>query len=316
VSAGWAARMQGALAATLANPGWWAIALAAFLVRGGAVLLVLPLFTLPTSASLTTLLAPPLEALILGRPSIEGAVVVAAVVTLVLLVLAALGVAGAWLDLALVREATDDEELELGWAPRRTSPLTALRVRLAAHVPTLLAAGYGAIRLSLATRDELLEPGDPALAMAARILLRAPDALLAVGLAWLVGEAVGALAARRVAAGEPIAGALRRSARHVLGARGLATIVLTTALLLALLVPFVLAIARAWANVRDSLGLGLDQVATSAALLLLVSTWILGLSLLGAVLAFRATAWTVQVGSVPSRAPEGIPDAAREGSPG
>lgn len=308
--------MQAALAATLAHPAWWAIALAAFLVRGGAVLLVLPLFTLPTSASLTTLLAPPLEALILGRPSIEGAAVAAGLVLFLLGVLALLGVAGAWLDLALVREAAEDDELELGWTPRRGSPLLALRVRLAAHLPTLLAAAYAAVRLSFATRDELLEPGDPALAMAVRVLLRAPDALLAVGLAWLGGETVGALAARRVAAGEPIAGALARSARQVLGARGVATTIITTGTLVALLVPFLLAIGRAWANVRDSLGLGLDAVAISASLLLLVSTWILGLSLLGAVLAFRATAWTILVASLPARAWEAIPDAAHEGSPG
>lgn len=318
MSASWGASMQAALVATLAHPEWWAMALAGFLVRGGLLVVVLPLVSLPTSASLTTMLAPPLEALILGRPSLEAVVLGTLGVTLALGALFLVGLAGSWLDLALVREAAADDELDLGWVPRRTSAAAALRLRLAAHLPTLLALGYGIARLAMATRDELLAPGDPAIAMAARVALRALDALAVVAVAWLLGETVGALAARRQAAGEPVREALIRSVRRVLDRRGLPTLLLTTAALLAMTVPFILAVGRAWEHVRSSLGHGLEPLQVAAALLLLVSTWVLGLALLGAALAWRATAWTVLASpprpsdaeAVATPAPEGVPGCA------
>jgi hypothetical protein len=315
VSAGWASSMQAALVAAMAHPAWWAMSLAAFLIRGGVVLVALPLFSLPTSASLTTMLAPPLEALILGRPSVAGVAMAVALIVLVVGLLSVIGVAGAWLDDALAREAVDDEELELDWVPQRHSALAALGVRLAAHVPTLLAAGFAVVRLSIATRDELLDPGDPAVALVARVLLRAPDALAVVALAWLVGEAVGPLAARRLGTGERAGPALRRATGQVLGRRGLATLVVTTSILLAIAVPFVLSVGRAWENVSASLALRLDVVTTGAALLLLASTWVLGLALLGAALAFRATAWTLLAAASPAGAsPQPLP--AHEASAG
>ena len=295
MSASLGSSMQAALVAVLAHPEWWAIALAAFLVRGGLLLVVLPLVSLPTSASLTTLLAPPLEALILGRPSLDGVVLGTLAVSLVLGALFLAALAGSWFDLTLVREAAADDELDLGWEPRRLSAVAALGVRLAAHLPTLIALGYAGARLAIATRDELLAPGDPAVAMVARVVLRAPDALAIVAVAWLLGETVGALAARRRMAGAPVREALSRSFRQVLERRGLATLVLTTAVLLGLAVPFMLSVGRAWEHVVSSLGHSLEPTQVAAALLLLVSTWILGLALLGAALAWRATAWTVLV---------------------
>ena len=49
---GWPAAMLGALLSTLARPRWWAMSLAAFLVRGGVLLILLPIVALPSIAGL------------------------------------------------------------------------------------------------------------------------------------------------------------------------------------------------------------------------------------------------------------------------
>jgi hypothetical protein len=308
--------MQAALVATLAHPEWWAMALAAFLVRGGVLVVVLPLVSLPTPASLVTMLAPPLEALILGSPSVEGIVLGALGVALVLAALALLGTAGSWFELALVREAATDDELELGWVPRGLSALGALGLRLVAHLPTLLVLAYAFVRLAFATRDELLSPGDPSIALTARVLLRAPDAVALVVVAWLVGETVGAVAARRRAAGLQIREALVGSARRAVDRRGAPTLLLTTAVLLGFAIAFTLAVGRAWEHVIAALGQGAGAVQTGAALLLLVSTWVLGLALLGAALAWRSTAWTMLASPPVSSNAEAVPAPSVEGAPG
>ena len=285
--------MVAALAATLARPAWWSMALAAFLVRGGILLVLLPILTLPSAAELATTLSPTVSALAFG--GLTAGVVVAIVLALaaVLALLAAVGLTGAWLDRAQLREAATDEELELGWWPAQASLGDALALRLTAHLPTLAALAYATFRLIGAAYDELLSPGDVAVPMFLRIAERAPDALLAVGVTWLAGEAVGALAARRAGAG--FRAALSRSARQVASRRGLATLLVTTAAVVAVLVPFLIAAARSWGHLRDVLLDGGHPVLVAAALLVLVATWILGLASAGAVLAWRTAAWTAEV---------------------
>ncbi|MEO5704913.1 MAG: hypothetical protein ABIR64_08005, partial [Candidatus Limnocylindrales bacterium] len=130
----WPGSMQSALVATLARPEWWAMALAAFLVRGGFLVIVLPIVSLPTAAAIVTTFSPAVETVILGKPSLEGAVVGSLVLMLVLAALAAAGLAGSWLDLALVREAAEDEDIDRGWRPAHRSAVQALSIRLTAHV--------------------------------------------------------------------------------------------------------------------------------------------------------------------------------------
>src|SRR5262245_49864814 len=295
--------MQAAFAATLARPRWWVMALAAFLIRGGIVLILLPVVSLPSTAQITTAVAPSVATMLLGSPSLDGVFLVTLAVTLVVaaLVVAALG--GSWLDLALLRDASLDEALDLGWGPVRPSARRALAIRLAAHVPTLIALGFAVARLVGATYDEFMHMGDPSVSIAARIVLRVPDAVIILGIAWLLGEAVGAIAARRHAAGESTGMALRNSVRQVAGPRGVATLGITTIVLGGIVVPFVAAAGRSWEQLRAFLFNGADTVQLTAALLILVSTWVLGLVLLGAALAWRASAWTVGVAPVRAPAP-------------
>lgn len=308
--------MQAALVGTLGHPSWWALALAAFLVRGGILLILLPVVSLPSAAGIATAVAPMLEGLIIGGPSIGGILAGAVVGLFGLAILGVAGLAGSWLDLHLVREAVDDEDVDPGWAPLRPSARRAFGIRLAAHLPTLLALAYAVVRLVVATYQEALSPGDPALPMAARVIQRMPDAVVIVVAAWLVGETLGALAARRDSTGAPVGTALGASARQLASPRGLATFTLTSLVLLVLAVAFLLATGRAWEHLRAYLLDGVDPVHLWAAVVLFVSTWVLGLSILGAGLAWRAVAWTAEVEPLPGvdRPPVGVP--APEVAPG
>ena len=292
----WAASMRTALAMTMARPAWWVMALAAFLVRGGLVVVLLPLVSVPSVSALATTLAPPIETLVLSRQSLEGALIGTALVSMIVGVLAAAWFAGSWLDLALLREAGDADELDRDVAFVGPSAWRAFGVRLAAHVPTFLAVAYATVRIVLVTYDELLSPGDSAIPLVARVISRAPDAITVVVITWLLGEAVGGLATRGSAAGEPVIRALRNGLRELLGPRGVATFIATNGLVVAAGVLLVAVVGPASEHVRAYLLDAAGDVPLAAALLLLVSVWILALALLAAALAWRATAWTIETG--------------------
>jgi hypothetical protein len=204
------------------------------------------------------------------------------------------GLGGAWFDLVLAREAVEDEDLELPPRGGAISPAQAFRIRLLAHLPTAFALAYATYRIVTVAYAELISPGDATVSVVTRVFDRAPDAIVIVVLTWLVGETVGSLAARRAAAGETIGAALRRSVGQLVRPRGLATLGVTSVALLAIGLPFLLALGRTWEHVRTYVLEQVDIVPLTAGLVLLVGTWILGLSVLGAGLAWRASAWTVE----------------------
>ena len=289
--------MQAALLASFGRPTWWVLALAAFLVRGGVLVILLPIVSLPSPAALATVLGPSIEALVLSRQSFEGALFSALAASLVVMVLGAAAFAGSWLDLALLREADRAEELE-GLVPAaRPSARDALGLRVAAHLPTLAAAVYATVRLVVAAYEDFLSPGDPAVPMAVRVIAQVPDAIVLVIGLWLLGEAVGGLALRHAGEGVPLSRALARGLRDVAGRRGLATLIATNLGVLATLVLLGLVAGRAAERVREYLFETVDPVSLGAALLLLVAAWVLGLALVGAALAWRATAWTAEAGA-------------------
>ena len=290
----WLASMRISVLATLGRPEWWAMALAGFLVRGGIVMVVLPLISLPTVAQIATAVAPTVETIVIGGQTLFGDVVGGLALSAILIALVLLGDLGAWFDLALARDAAEDEDLELGQRLAHIPAWDALRIRLAAHLPTAVALIYATIRVVALTYDELISPGDPAVSLVTRVFDRAPDAVVVLVLAWLFGETVGPLAARRLAAGAPVREALWRSVRQLVRPRGLATLVVTWTAVLLILAPFLVVLGRAWEHVRTYLLERVELVPLGAALVLLVGTWILGLSLLGAVLAWRSAAWTVE----------------------
>jgi len=297
VRVSWLGSMQSAIAATLTTPEWWAMALAAFLVRGGILLVLVPIVALPTPAGFITDVSPGVEALFLGTPTPAGMLLAVAVVTMVVTGLAWAGLAGSWFDVVLVREAATSDELDVGWQPVPVSSGRAFGMRLLAHLPTLLALSYALVRIVLVSYQQFTAPDDAGVPIVDRVVGRVPDAILAVTVAWLAGEVVGGLAVRRAAAGMGTRAAVIGSFRQLLRPRGLATFGATTAVVVGVAVPFALAIGRAWDHLRSYLLFGVEAPQLTAALVVLVCTWVLGLVVLGAALALRATAWTAEVGS-------------------
>ena len=295
----WAASMLAAFAASVGRPRWWAMALAAFLVRGGVLLVLLPLVSLPSAPSMATLLAPTVEALAMSRQSLEGALLATALITLVVGILVVAAFIGTWLDNALALEADLAPELDLRVPDVARSAWSTLGVRFLAHLPTLVAFGYAAVRLVSVTYQELLSPGNPAVPLALRVLGRAPDAIVIAAAVWLLGEAVGGIAARRAAEGETIGQSMRGAIRDLLHRRGVATFVVTDAVVVGVALLLIAVVGAAAGHVRVYLFDRVGDVSLAAALLLLVTTWILGLAILGAALAWRATAWTIE--SAPRR---------------
>src|SRR3990172_9858647 len=83
------------LLAVLVHPRWWILALAGFLVRGGLLLLFLPLVQLPTTAGLANALGPTLVGFVFGGPSPSFLLLVGTIVGGLALWLGPGGLAGA-----------------------------------------------------------------------------------------------------------------------------------------------------------------------------------------------------------------------------
>src|SRR5260221_10653723 len=90
----WRGSLVGALLATLSRPRWWLLALAGFLVRGGILVVLLPIIAPPTVAGLMSFLAPTVigEVISGGR----GAPVAVVAIATALVVTAFLSISG-WL---------------------------------------------------------------------------------------------------------------------------------------------------------------------------------------------------------------------------
>jgi hypothetical protein len=286
---------------TLGRPRWWAIALAGFLLRGGVVVATLPIVVIPSIAGASNWLGPLLTPFLFGEPS--GGLVLLAV-----LFAAALGIwvaasanVGAWLDLELIGHAAADEDL--GHAaeqredtlPARIKANRAGAVRLLAHVPTATLFALAAPRLFAAGYSELIGPGDPAIPLLLRVVGRAPEAVAIVAIAWLIGEAAGGIAARRLVLGDSVVAAVTRGFAALLRPSGLATVVATNVVLGAVLALDLFAVSLAWQDLRLMLAAGEAPSRVVASLGLFLVTWVAGLGLIALATAWRSVAWTGEV---------------------
>ncbi|MES2210168.1 MAG: hypothetical protein V4515_08285 [Chloroflexota bacterium] len=282
--------------AVLAHPRWWVMSLAAFLVRGGLLLLLLPLIPLPSTAALANALGPTLVGFVFGGPSASFLILVGSIVAATVLWFVLAAIAGTILDLALIREAAEEDDLDGRARPADGGPWRAITVRWLAHLPTAAAVVWGAAALVDAAYVELIRPGDPSVPVALRVLLRAPQIVGLVVVAWAVGEAVGGLAVRHLAWGAGIPRSLAGSVLGVLKPSGLAVLVLTNLGLVAAIAGGGLAIGIAFEHARVLLidgGAPLDQ---GLALVLLSGSWFGTAVLVSIATAWRATAWTYEAG--------------------
>lgn len=288
--------MLGAMLATLARPRWWAVSLAAFLVRGGVLLVILPIVALPSIAGLAASFGQVLVGFVFGEPSAAALALAAALVLALAAWLAASANVGAWLDIALASEAAGDEDL-LPALPAIERPVAhrAAAARLLAHLPTAVAIAFAASRIIDVGYAEFLQPGDPATPIILRVAGRAPEAVAALAITTLVGEAAGGIAVRLLMTGASVPSAVARGFARLARPSGLATFLLTDAVIVAIGVPWWAAVSMAWDDARIALVDGGAGTAAGLAIGLFLATWLAGLGILAVAIAWRATSWTAEV---------------------
>jgi hypothetical protein len=301
--------MRRSLLLTLGHPDWWALALAGFFVRGGILIVTLPVLAVPSLAGLSTVVAPLLSGVVLGGgSSIPPVVLLAGGAALVSAVLFVTGLFGAWLDIALFGDAS----VALGGiAPTgRRSLCAALNARLTPHAITIVALGFTVFRLVAAGYDELTSPTTSGAPLFVRIVARAPEAVAALVLAWILAEAIGGLALRRQVAGDPsrsVGAAVRGAIRGLLRPTALLTLIVTDLVVIGLGIALFLVTSATWTRLGDRLADGAPAQELGIALLEFIVVWLAGLLVFGVTLAWRAVAWTAE--SVRIARPRGAPAA-------
>jgi hypothetical protein len=298
------ATLVASLLVTLARPATWPLALATFLLRGGVLLVVAPIVVLPSAVGLGNVLAPLLTTLVFRGVTPSIAFMATALVAGLLLWLFGGGLVAAAAESELTRRVAADEETWRAASPRPGFVTAAhpawrvLTVRLIAHLPLLLALSWGAIRIVTTTYRELTVPSDVGVPLVLRVVGAAPDALAVLLVAWLLGEVIGAIAARRVVLlGERVPTALGaaivRLVTHPLRAAAFALGPLVPLVFVLVVVGF--AGSATWEALRASLSIGSDGLVTIALVLALVALFAGGLLLIGVASAWRAAVWTVEL---------------------
>lgn len=292
-----------ALLAALGRPSWWLLALAGFLVRGGVLLFILAIVSLPSPLVVSNFVAPWIVPVVLGR--VDAGVLLP--VGLALALVATWLIGGGWVaavtEIVLIRngrEAMLDEGLAV---PPAVNPGRLLTSRVAAahllgHVPTALVLGIGSVRIANVAYVELTSPFEVVTPLVLRVIGGAAAPIGAIVVVWLLGEIIGGLAARRIVlAGASLLGGLRGAVGDVLR-RPLAT--LAPAIGIALVVAIDLAallgaVSFVWSQARERL---LDSLPNggplAVALLAFGGTWVGALALTGLIAAWRSAAMTFE----------------------
>jgi hypothetical protein len=290
----WRAAMAATSRATVGRARWWAVALAAFLVRGGLFLLLPPIVVLPTPAELAlAIVNPNLTGAGVGSLGPELPRLIVILVAAAGLLCVAAGFVGAWLEVDLLGEVAASDRLTAIGRPLRIPVGRALAARLIAHLPTLLVAAAGTVVLAAAAYAELLDPSGTG-SLVGRVALRAPAAVGAIVGTWLVGEAWGGLAIRRLGLGEALGPALLGGLAGMARPSSIATLVATTLAVAAPVAILWLAASQAYGRLWPLLVDGADPRLVVVALGLFVATWAAGLWLLAIALAWRSAAWTAE----------------------
>lgn len=290
----WRGSLAAALLATLSQPRWWLLALAGFLVRGGILIVLLPIIAPPTVAGLMTFLAPTIVGeVIIGGPGAPVAVVAIATALIVTIFLSVSGWLGTWFDAELAGEAAG-----AAW-PRPERPSGLGTARLGPHVLTGVAFVFAAARIFSVAYLEATSPGAPTTPFVIRVFQGAPEAVIALIAAWVLAEAAGGLALRDLllrggGAGEdrPARRSIVRGIRDLASARGIATLLVVDLGVIVVIVPGWLATRHAWDQLRILLSGGAEAIDLAVGLGLFVGVAFGGAVLLSVALAWRATAWT------------------------
>lgn len=292
-----------ALLAALGRPSWWILALAGFLVRGGILLFLVAIVTLPSPLALSIVLGPIVTPLYLGRlePSTVVLLVGAIVGAVVWIVL------GGWFaaatEVALIRDAqraASEDGLAGSPAVASGSLLTGrvVAAHLVALVPAALALGFGSVQIVAVAYGELVNPSGNG-PIVVRVIDGAAGPVAVIVVAWIVGEIIGGMAVRRIVIlGASVVGAVVDSAVDLVRrpAGGLVAPVVTTAVLIVDLGAVLVAVMIVWTEVRTRLITPVDEpLATLLALGTLGAAWALALLVTGLIDAWRSAAMTFEL---------------------
>jgi len=299
------AALAGALLATLATPATWPLALAAFLLRGGLLLVALPIVVLPSPVGLGNLLAPTLMTVVFQGLSVGVVAIIGLIVLAMVAWIVVGGLVAATLEAEAARIVSRDEEvaeaapLEPGRGLDRSGRRVAARIlaaRLLSHVPTGIALIWGSARLVAVAYRELTSPFDVTSPIVLRVLRGAPEVIAVIVVLWMLGEIVGGIAARRIVlGGVGVPGALRDASKAVVR-RPLAVLIgfwVPTAGLVLVVVPSALAATAAWGTVRVVMRSRADPFGATLAVLLFVALWMIGLLLIAVTAAWRSSVWSL-----------------------
>jgi len=296
------ATLVASLLATLSQPATWPLALAAFLVRGGILLVAAPIIVVPSAVGVANVVTPTVSTFVFGGLSAGLVALALGTFALCLVWLILGGLVAAAAELEVIARIVRDDAVPVE-AHVRTEVVSSTRLaarilvaRLVAHVPTVVALVWATVRLVEVAYLELTQPLDVTLPLVVRVIQGAPDAAAAVLVAWVVGEMVGAIAARRVGLADAgvwraVGGAVRRVVLHPV--RAIVLYGVPTAGLLVVLVPSAFAAASGWDAVRVALTEDVGPLATILTLTVFVGLWAGGLVLASAMTGWRAAAWTV-----------------------
>ncbi|MHB8674335.1 MAG: hypothetical protein ACYDAK_11755 [Candidatus Limnocylindrales bacterium] len=289
---GWTAPVRAAVRRTLEDPGLWPIALAGFLVRGGIGVVLLPLIPLPSAVGLANLVGP--TAVTAAGPT-SSTILALGAVAAVALGAVLLGVAlGAIMEATLVRAALQPP-LSAD-RPRRFGRLVG--VRLVALLPLALVVVAVAPSVGEAVYRELLTPSDIAVSLVERVVRASVPQIAAVVATWIAVEAIGGVALRIVLVED--ASTVRALGRSVLRLvrdplASAAAVVAGLAGLLVALVPALGAPAAARSAVHDLIASAAPPPLIGLWIVLLVTAWLVGLTILAIAAAWRSALWTTRV---------------------
>lgn len=292
--AGWRSSSAAAFG-VLRRPGLWPIALAGFLARGGIVLFVAPVVVPPSLVGLATFIGP---ASITPAGPTTGLIVRVILGAGLLAVAVLLGtIIGSMAELALIGAVRGETGGSVPGLLRRV-----VVIRLICLLPVAIVIGLGIQRLGQIVYEELTLPSDLVTPMAIRVVIRAPQIVGAIVVAWLAGETWAGLATRLAAVqgsgvGHALAGAIGLWIRRAVPIVALAA--LSTVLAVGVLALAIGLVAWSWGFARDAL-LGstgpADLVTIGGSTVLFAACWLIGLTAAGALAAGRAVAWTLIVG--------------------
>ncbi len=302
-----------------ADPVLWLLGIVGFGVRGGLVLLTLPVLTVPSPVLLSIIFR--------GQIGTSGTnasfdllAVLSAALTGLLVLVAIL--VSAWVELNAFERcaiAPRSETLRLGREPRILAPrdrrsllLWVAAIQSCGLVPLLLLVLLFVGRLGVVVATELERPSDLTSPLISRVLGDAAPALLGMLLVIALTEVLVSLASRRLmaarmgllpdGAGEPGEGRLAlhgalRAVRQPLRVLGIAAISWLTAL--GAIVLAVGSLGLIWSTTRASL-IALARPSDPGAFLgacitavLLSGAWLAAFGLCGLAAAFRGSLWTM-----------------------